>query len=83
MNQWNGMTIKELKFELKQRNLILTGNKPDLIKRLENSDVVDGELIQNRDLYNSIKNLIVKQYISIKNIPFSIITIVLILLIGM
>ena len=83
MNQWNGMTIKELKFELNQRNLILTGNKPDLIKRLENSDVVDGELIQNRDLYNSIKNLIVKQYISIKNIPFSIITIVLILLIGM
>jgi hypothetical protein len=63
MNQWNGMTIKELKFELNQRNLILTGNKPDLIKRLENSDVVDGELIQNRDLYNSIKNLIVKQYI--------------------
>ena len=35
MKNWHDMTVKELKYELKNNNLPHTGNKAQLIKRLE------------------------------------------------
>ena len=38
-NQYQALTIKQLKEKLKLKNLKLSGNKSDLIKRLQENDL--------------------------------------------
>ena len=44
MKQWREMTVKQLKNELKSRNLSQSGNKDELVKKLENFEIIDAEI---------------------------------------
>ena len=55
MRHWREMSVKELKNELKDRNISQSGNKEELIKKLEEYEIIDAEIINSR-LITKIKN---------------------------
>ena len=44
MSQWEEMSVKELKAELKRLKISQSGNKKELIKKLEDSDIIDAKM---------------------------------------
>tara|TARA_B110000902_G_scaffold267215_1_gene359188 strand:- start:4575 stop:6296 length:1722 start_codon:yes stop_codon:yes gene_type:complete len=83
MKNWHDMTVKELKYELKNNNLPHTGNKAQLIKRLENEIFIHAEIIEDKKNKYHILNFIIDKYNYIKTIQFSTLSIIAIVLIGM
>ena len=55
MSQWEEMSVKELKAELKSRKITQNGNKKELIKKLEDSEIIDAKIV-NDNLSEEIKN---------------------------
>jgi hypothetical protein len=83
MKNWHDMTVKELKYELKNNNLPHIGNKAQLIKRLENEIFIHAEIIEDKKNKYHILNFIIDKYNYIKTIQFSTLSIIAIVLIGM
>ena len=83
MKNWHDMTVKELKCELKNNNLPCTGNKTQLIERLEGETFIEAEIIDEKINKYHIINMVTDKYNYIKSIPFSTLSIIVILIIGM
>ncbi len=83
MKNWHDMTVKELKYELKNNNLPHIGNKAQLIKRLENEIFIHAEIIEDKKNKYHILNFIIDKYNYIKTIQFSTLSIIAIVIIGM
>ncbi|RJU83365.1 MAG: hypothetical protein DWB93_03525 [Candidatus Poseidoniales archaeon] len=81
MNQWEEMSVKELKAELKRLKISQSGNKKELIKKLEDSDIIDAK-IENDEATKGIKNKIHEGFIVLKNIPVSPIVITIVILLS-
>lgn len=81
MNQWEEMSVKELKAELKRRKISQSGNKKELIKKLEDSDIIDAKII-NDESAKRIKNKIYESFVVLKNMPVSSLGIIVLLLLG-
>ncbi|MFL2958103.1 MAG: M28 family peptidase [Candidatus Thalassarchaeaceae archaeon] len=81
MKQWEEMSVKELKAELKGRKISQSGNKKELIEKLENSDIIDAKII-NDNLSEGIKNKIYQGFVVLKDTPVTSLGIIAILLIG-
>ena len=62
MKNWHDMTVKELKYELKNNNMPCTGNKTQLIKRLEGGTFIDAEIIEEKIKKYHIINMITDKY---------------------
>lgn len=56
VKDWNRSTVAELKEELASRNLQTTGLKKELIKRLQDDDVNNGDEINAEDVVNDVIN---------------------------
>ncbi|MCP2506854.1 MAG: M28 family peptidase [Candidatus Thalassarchaeaceae archaeon] len=83
MKNWHDMTIKELKYELKNNNLPHTGNKAQLIKRLEGEIFTDAEIVEDKKNKYHIMNFITDKYNYTKSIQFTTLSIIVIVIIGM
>ncbi|MFQ3321763.1 MAG: hypothetical protein ACI9O1_000859 [Candidatus Thalassarchaeaceae archaeon] len=83
MKNWHDMTVKELKYELKNNNLPHTGNKAQLIKRLEDEIIIHAEIIEDKKNKYHVLNFIIDKYNYIKSIQFSTLSIIAIVIIGM
>ena len=83
MKNWHDMSVKELKLELKNNNMPCTGNKTQLIKRLEGKTFIDAEIIEEKINKYHIINMITDKYDYIKSIHFSTLSIIIIVIIGM
>ena len=81
MSQWEEMSVKELKAELKRLKISQSGNKKELIKKLEDSDIIDAK-IENDEATKGIKNKIHEGFIVLKNITVSPIVITIVILIN-
>ena len=81
MNKWEEMSVKELKTELKSRSISQSGNKKELIKKLEDSDIIDAKII-NHEPSKGIKNKLNEGFNVIKSIPIPSLGIIVILLLG-
>ena len=68
MKQWREMTVKQLKSELKTRNVSQSGNKDELVKKLEDLEIVEAEIL-NSDIISKIKSKIHIGYNAIRNTP--------------
>ena len=68
MKQWREMTVKQLKNELKSRNLSQSGNKDELVKKLENFEIIDAEIFNN-GIITKTKSKVQVGYDIIKNTP--------------
>ena len=83
MKNWHDMTIKELKYELKNNNWPHTGNKAQLIKRLEGEIFTDAEIVEDKKNKYHIMNFITDKYNYTKSIQFTTLSIIVIVIIGM
>ena len=81
MKQWREMTVKQLKNELKSRNLSQSGKKDELIKKLENFEIIDAEIFNN-GIITKTKSKVQVGYDIIKNTPILSLGVISILLIG-
>ena len=81
MSQWEEMSVKELKAELKSRKITQNGNKKELIKKLEDSEIIDAKIV-NDNLSEGIKNKIYQGYVVLRDTPAPTLGIIAILLIG-
>ena len=81
MKQWREMTVKQLKNELKSRNLSQSGNKDELVKKLENFEIIDAEIFNN-GIITKTKSKVQVGYDIIKNTPILSLGVISILLIG-
>jgi len=81
MSQWEEMSVKELKAELKSRKITQNGNKKELIKKLEDSEIIDAKIV-NDNLSEGIKNKIYQGFVVLRNTPVPTLGIIAILLIG-
>ena len=81
MRHWREMSVKELKNELKDRNISQSGNKEELIKKLEEYEIIDAEIINSR-LITKIKNKTYKGYDRVRNTPIVALGVISILIIG-
>ena len=81
MKQWREMTVKQLKSELKTRNVSQSGNKDELVKKLEDLEIVEAEIL-NTDIISKIKSKIHIGYNAIRNTPILSLGVISILLIG-
>ena len=61
MRHWREMSVKELKTELKDRNISQSGNKEELIKKLEEYEIIDAEIPLNEQP-EKIQNALIKYY---------------------
>ena len=81
MKQWREMTVKQLKNELKSRNLSQSGNKDELVKKLENFEIIDAEIFNN-GIITKTKSKVQVGYNVVKNTPILSLGVISILLIG-
>ena len=81
MSQWEEMSVKELKAELKSRKITQNGNKKELIKKLEDSEIIDAKIV-NDNLSEGIKNKIYQGFVVLRDTPVPTLGIIAILLIG-
>jgi len=81
MSQWEEMSVKELKAELKSRKITQNGNKKELIKKLEDSEIIDAKIV-NDNLSEEIKNKIYQGFVVLRDTPVPTLGIIAILLIG-
>ena len=81
MSQWEEMSVKELKAELKSRKITQNGNKKELIKKLEDSEIIDAKIV-NDNLSGEIKNKIYQGFVVLRDTPVPTLGIIAILLIG-
>lgn len=81
MKQWREMTVKQLKNELKSRNLSQSGNKDELVKKLENFEIIDAEIFNN-GIITKTKSKVQVGYNIVKNTPILSLGVISILLIG-
>ena len=81
MSQWEEMSVKELKAELKSRKITQNGNKKELIKKLEDSEIIDAKIV-NDNLSEEVKNKIYQGFVVLRNTPVPTLGIIAILLIG-
>ncbi len=81
MSQWEEMSVKELKAELKSRKITQNGNKKELIEKLEDSEIIDAKIV-NDNLSEGIKNKIYQGFVVLRNTPVPTLGIIAILLIG-
>lgn len=81
MSKWEGMSVKELKAELKSRKITQNGNKKELIEKLEDSEIIDAKIV-NDNLSEGIKNKIYQGFVVLRNTPVPTLGIIAILLIG-
>ena len=81
MKQWREMTVKQLKNELKSRNLSQSGNKDELVKKLENFEIIDAEIFNN-GIITKTKSKFQVGYNIVKNTPVLSLGVISILLIG-
>ena len=81
MKQWREMTVKQLKSELKTRNVSQSGNKDELVKKLEDLEIVEAEIL-NSDIISKIKSKIHIGYNANRNTPILSLGVISILLIG-
>ena len=81
MSQWEEMSVKELKAELKSRKITQNGNKKELIKKLEDSEIIDAKIV-NDNLSEGIKNKIYQGFVVLRDTPVATLGIIAILLIG-
>ena len=81
MSKWEGMSVKELKAELKSRKITQNGNKKELIKKLEDSEIIDAKIV-NDNLSEEIKNKIYQGFVVLRDTPVPTLGIIAILLIG-
>ena len=81
MSQWEEMSVKELKAELKSRKITQNGNKKELIKKLEDSEIIDAKIV-NDNLSEGIKNKIYQGFVVLRDTPVPTLGIIAIILIG-
>ena len=81
MSKWEEMSVKELKAELKSRKITQNGNKKELIKKLEDSEIIDAKIV-NDNLSEGVKNKIYQGFVVLRNTPVPTLGIIAILLIG-
>mgnify|MGYP001170776012 FL=1 len=81
LNQWEEMSVKDLKAELKRRKISQSGNKKELIKKLEDSNVIDTKIV-NDMVMKRIKDKIHDSFILLNNIPVPSLGIIIIILLG-
>ena len=81
MSKWEGMSVKELKAELKSRKITQNGNKKELIEKLEDSEIIDAKIV-NDNLSEEVKNKIYQGFVVLRNTPVPTLGIIAILLIG-
>ena len=81
MKQWREMTVKQLKNELKSRNLSQSGNKDELVKKLEKFEIIDAEIFNN-GIITKTKSKVQVGYNIVKNTPILSLGVISILLIG-
>ena len=81
MSKWEGMSVKELKAELKSRKITQNGNKKELIEKLEDSEIIDAKIV-NDNLSEEVKNKIYQGFVVLRNTPVPTLGIIVILLIG-
>ncbi|MGB1467902.1 MAG: M28 family peptidase [Candidatus Thalassarchaeaceae archaeon] len=81
MSKWEGMSVKELKAELKSRKITQNGNKKELIEKLEDSEIIDAKIV-NDNLSEGVKNKIYQGFVILRNTPVPTLGIIAILLIG-
>ena len=81
MSQWEEMSVKELKAELKSRKITQNGNKKELIKKLEDSEIIDAKIV-NDNLSEGIKNKIYQGFVVLRDTPVPTLGIIAILIIG-
>ncbi len=81
MSKWEGMSVKELKAELKSRKITQNGNKKELIEKLEDSEIMDAKIV-NDNLSEEVKNKIYQGFVVLRNTPVPTLGIIAILLIG-
>ena len=81
MSKWEGMSVKELKAELKSRKITQNGNKKELIEKLEDSEIIDAKIV-NDNLSEGIKNKIYQGFVVLRDTPVPTLGIIAILLIG-
>lgn len=81
MSKWEGMSVKELKAELKSRKITQNGNKKELIEKLEDSEIIDAKIV-NDNLSEEVKNKIYQGFVVLRNTPVPTLGIISILLIG-
>ena len=81
MSKWEGMSVKELKAELKSRKITQNGNKKEIIEKLEDSEIIDAKIV-NDNLSEEVKNKIYQGFVVLRNTPVPTLGIIVILLIG-
>ena len=75
---WAELSVSELKEALRDRGMPVSGNKADLILRLEEGTVFSAEMVNNEQSTDDTRNFINK----VRDLPLSVLIVIGILLLG-
>ena len=75
---WAELSVSELKEALRERGMPVSGNKADLILRLEEGTVFSAEMVNNEQSTDDTRNFINK----VRDLPLSVLIVIGILLLG-